>query len=143
MFGPFTRFCGKIWVGFCRNTGKRFFLRRFILKPAERAQVLLKNGTGNFQNSPPFERLASFYGVISRNFEHFQYFKFEIGFLENENFLKKTGVPFLIESTNIKNVSYPKKTAISEANVKTNRMVSTKQTYHKNGLLPVTTTLFF
>ena len=26
----------KIWVGFCLNTGKRFFFRGFILKPTER-----------------------------------------------------------------------------------------------------------
>ena len=34
-------------------------------------------------------------------------------------------------STKIKNASYPYKTAISEANVKTNRMACTKLTYHK------------
>ena len=31
---------------------------------------------------------------ISKNFEHFQYFKFEINFLENENFFHKTGEPW-------------------------------------------------
>ena len=46
-------------------------------------------------------------------------------------FFKKTGVSFLVESTKIENASFPYKTAISEANVKTNRMVSTKWTYHK------------
>ena len=44
---------------------------------------------------------------------------------------QKTGVPFLVESTKIENASFPDKRAISEANVKTNRMVSTKWTYHK------------
>ena len=44
-------------------------------------------------NSPPFERLA-FYVSISENFEHFQDFNFESDFLENENFVQKTGVPF-------------------------------------------------
>ena len=34
-------------------------------------------------------------------------------------------------STKIENTSFPFKTAISEANVKTNRMVSTKWTYQK------------
>ena len=38
---------------------------------------------------------------------------------------------FLLESTKIKNALFPYKTAISEANVKTNRMVSTRWTYHK------------
>ena len=36
-----------------------------------------------------------------------------------KNVFKKTGVPFLAEST--KHASFPYKTAISEANVKTNK----------------------
>ena len=70
------------------------FLRRFILKPTERAQVLLKNGTRDFQSSPPFERSAGFYVTISRNSERFQYFNFETDFLENENLFLKTGLLF-------------------------------------------------
>ena len=69
--------------------------------------------------------------AISGNFELFQYFNFETDFLENENFFQKTGVSFLVEITKIKSTSFPYKTTISEANVKTNRMVSTKWTYHK------------
>ena len=38
---------------------------------------------------------------------------------------------FLFESTKIDNITFPYKTALSEANVKTNRMGSTKLTYHK------------
>ena len=37
----------------------------------------------------------------------------------------------LVETTKIENVSFSYKTAISEANVKTKSMVSTKWTYHK------------
>ena len=70
------------------------FLRGFIFKPVERAQVLLKHGTRNFQNAPPFERSACFYVTISENFEHFQYFNFKTDFLENENFSQKTEVQF-------------------------------------------------
>ena len=72
-----------------------------------------------------------FYVATSGNFECFQYLNFKTDFLENENLFQKAGVPFLIESTNIESASFPYKTAISEANVKTNRMVSTKWTYHK------------
>ena len=45
----------------------------------------------------------------------------------------KTGLEyhFLVESTKIENTSFPYKTATSEANINTNRMVSTKWTYHK------------
>ena len=63
-------------------------------------------------------RSACFHVTISGNFECFQYFAFETNFPENEN-LK------------IENTSFPYKTAISEANVKINRMVSGKLIYHK------------
>ena len=49
-----------------------------------------------------------------------------------DTFFKKTEVPFfLFESTKIENVSSSYKTTVPEANVKTNRMWSTKWTYHK------------
>ena len=38
---------------------------------------------------------------------------------------------FLLENTKIENASFPYKTAMSEANIKTNRMESARQTYHK------------
>ena len=43
-----------------------------------------------------------------------------------KNIFKKLGHRFLAESTVIENALFPCKTAISEADVKTNRMVSTK-----------------
>ena len=39
---------------------------------------------------------------------------------------------FLVEATNIENTSFPFKTALSEPNIKTNRMATTKWTYHKD-----------
>ena len=71
---------------------KTLFLRDFIFKSTERASVLLKNGTRDFQNSHPFKRSACFYVTISEYFERFQYFNFETDFLENENFFQKTGL---------------------------------------------------
>ena len=38
---------------------------------------------------------------------------------------------FLVESTKIGNAIFPYKTALSEANVKANKMGSAKWTYHK------------
>ena len=38
---------------------------------------------------------------------------------------------FLVEATKIENTSFPFKTALSEANVKTNKMATTKWTYHE------------
>ena len=72
----------------------------------------------DFQNSPPFERSASFYG----NFESFEIFNFEINFPKDENLFQKTGVLFLFKNTKIENATFPYKTVPSEANVKTNRI---------------------
>ena len=69
--------------------------------------------------------------TISENFEYFQYFNFEIDFLEKENF-KKLEYRSLVERTKIEKASFSyKKTAISEANVLT-----------ENVVLPVTTFFF-
>ena len=38
---------------------------------------------------------------------------------------------FLVETSKIENTSFPFKTALSEANLRTNRMATTKWTYHK------------
>ena len=69
------------------------FLRGFFLKLTERAEVLPKNCTSDFQNNPRFERATCFYVTITRNFEFFQYFNFEKSFLENVNLFRRTGVP--------------------------------------------------
>ena len=78
--------------------------------------------------------------TITGNFERFQYFNFEINFLKNANFLKnflknkfskKLEYRFFVESTKIDNITFPYKIALTEANVKTNRMGSTELTYHK------------
>ena len=52
-------------------------------------------------------------------------------FWKTKALFKKLDYRFLVETTKIENVSFPYKTAMSEANVKTNRMGSTKWTYHK------------
>ena len=53
-------------------------------------------------------------------------------FWNTKTFFKKLEYRFLDESTKIGNATFPYKTTdISEANVKTNRMMSTKWTYHK------------
>ena len=49
-----------------------------------------------------------------------------------ETFIKKLEYIFLVETTKTENTSFLFKTALSEANVKTNRMATTKWTYHKD-----------
>ena len=51
-------------------------------------------------------------------------------FSENVNLFKKLEYRFLYESSKIENATFPYKTALSETNVKTNRMESTKWVYH-------------
>ena len=43
-----------------------------------------------------------------------------------KTFLKNLGYHFLVENTKIENASFPYKSVMSEANVKTNGMVGTK-----------------
>ena len=69
--------------------------------------------------------------TISKNSEHFRYFNFETAFLKNKNLFKKLDYCLLVESTKIENPSFPYITTILEADVKTNRMVTTKRTYQK------------
>ena len=52
-------------------------------------------------------------------------------FWKTKSFLKKLKCSFLVETTKIESTSFPFKTALSETNVKTNRMATTKWTYHK------------
>ena len=54
---------------------------------------------------------------------------------QNSPSFEKLEYHFLVGSTKIENASFPYKTAISEANVKTNRMVSIKWTYKKERIL--------
>ena len=51
--------------------------------------------------------------------------------MENENFFRKLEYRFLVERTKTENASFRYKTIISEANAKTNKMASTRWTYHK------------
>ena len=77
---------------------------RFHFKAnTEKAKILLKSGTRDFQNSPPFERSACIYVEISRNFKRFQCFNFETDFMENENLFEKTwSTPFYLEALRLK-----------------------------------------
>ena len=52
-------------------------------------------------------------------------------FWKTNTFFKKLEYSFLAQSTKIEKTIFPYKTALSEANVKTNRMGNTRWTYHK------------
>ena len=75
--------------------------------------------------------MACFYVKISENWNVFNTLTLKQIFWKAKSFFKKLEYHFLVETTKIGNTSFPSKTAPSEANVKTNRMATTKWTYHK------------
>ena len=52
-------------------------------------------------------------------------------FWKTKSFFKQLEYSYLVESTEIKNASFPYKSDVLETNVKTNRMVNAKWSYHK------------
>ena len=64
-------------------------------------------------------------------------------FWKTKTFFKKLEYRFLVETTKIENTSFPFKTALSEANAKTNRMATTKWTYHKEWRFANSYLIFF
>ena len=69
--------------------------------------------------------------TISESFKRFQHLTLKQIFWKMETFIKKLEYLFLVETTKTENTSFLFKTALSEANVKTNRMATTKWTDHK------------
>ena len=64
-------------------------------------------------------------------------------FWKTKTFFEKLEYRLLVENTKIENVLFSYKTTISEASVKTNRMLSTKWTYHKERRFAVNTLFFW
>ena len=57
-------------------------------------------------------------------------------FWKTKTFFIKLEYCFLVETTNIENTSFPFQAALSEAKIKTNKMATTKLTYHKEWSFP-------
>ena len=80
MIALFSNFAAKFGLVFVL-TLENAFSQRFHFKTNRKRIDFSKNGTRDFQNSPPFEKSACFYVTIGGNFERFQYFNFETDFL--------------------------------------------------------------
>ena len=75
---------------------------------------------------------------------HSENFTLKQIFWKRKLFLHKLKYHFLVESIKIENASFSYKSAISETNVKTNKMVTAKWTYHKErSFMPVTAFFFW
>ena len=114
------------------STQENVFSQRIHFKANRKSIGFLKSSIRYFQNSSLLERLACLHVKITANFDRFQYFNFTTDLPYNDFFFKKLEHYYLLESTKIEKASFPCKTAMSEANVKTNRMGSTKWSYHKD-----------
>ena len=78
---------------------------------------------------------------ITGNFERFQCSHFETSFLKTENLFWKTGVSF--SSTTIESTTFLYKADLSKANIKKNRMGSTKWVYRKERRFATNYLIFF
>ena len=121
MVAPFSKFTAKFGLVFILTLEKPFS-QRFHFQ-ANRKSIVSSKKRYYFQNSPPFER--------SNILNIFNTLTLKKIFQKTKTFLKKLEYRFLVERTEVEKASFPYKTAISEANVKTNRMVTTKWAYHR------------
>ena len=112
-------FAPSSWIGL-KST---YVWKKWFIKWAENERLLL-NGCSSLRFTKKFELV---FVLTEKNVQRF-HFK-----------TNKKSISFLVKSTEIKSVTFPYKTALSEINVKTNRMCSTKWTYQLSGVLPITT----
>ena len=130
-FQHFSKVYGEIWVGFCLNTEKQFFLEvSFSSQQKEHGffwkmvleifKIALRLWDRNVFKWQSLEVLNVFNTLTLKQI-----------FRKTQTLFKKMDYRFLVESTKIDNATFPYKTALTEANVKINRMGSTKWTYHK------------
>ena len=112
---------------FLSYTGKRFFFYRFHFKVTRKS---IASSTKFLRICKIALRLRDRHVFMWRSLEIFYISNFEQIFWKTQTLFKKLEHRFLVESAKIENATISYKTLLSEANVKTNRMGSTKWTYH-------------
>ena len=112
-------------------TFENLFLRVFILKSTERAKTPLKTALGIFKIALRLRDRYDFMWQSAKVLNVFNTLTLIQIFWKANTFFKKLVYRFLVETTKIENTSFPFKTDLSEANVKTNRITTTKLTYHR------------
>ena len=120
------------------------FLRDFILKPTERTQVLLNNGTSGFWNNPSFERSACFYVTFPENFERTQHFLIlEKIFWKTETPFKKLECCFYLKVLRLKTQHFHTKLLCQKPILRQIEWGVRNVSTTKNRNLPVTTWFFW
>ena len=143
MVAPFSKFYGKIWVSFCLNTGKGCFLEvSFSSQQKERHRFFYKTVLGIFKIALRLKDRHVFMWRLVKISNIFSALTLKQIFQKTKTFFKNLKYRYLVERTTIVNASFPYEAAISKANVKKNRMVTTKLTYHKGEVLPATISFF-
>ena len=131
MVAPFAKCYGKNFGWFLSWHWKTLCLRGFISKPRERAWIILKTVLGIFKIAL---RLRDWHVFMWRPLEILTVFItlfLKLIFWKKGRFFLKTWISFLVQSTKIECTIFSDKTALPEANVKTNRIGITKWTYYK------------
>ena len=123
----FQQVCGKTWVGFCFNTRKWIGVRDNRKSIGSSKKKVL----GIFKIALCLKDLHVFMWQLLEILTVFYTLTLKQIFWKIKSFFKKLEHTFLVERAKIENASFSYKTAISETNVWTNRIVSTKWTYHK------------
>ena len=110
------------------NWVKHSFSLWLSLKPNRKSTDSSKRRYSAFSKCPSVWEIDMFLLEI---FTIFNILTLHQIFWITKKFFKKLEYVFLVESIKIENATLPYKTALSEANIKTNRMESTKWSYHK------------
>ena len=106
------------------------FSKRLCFKANRKNRFFEKNVLGTFKIAFCL-RVGMFLSESQWKFGTFSILTLKQILWKTKTFFKKLKYCFLLETTKIENALFSYKSAISEANVKTNRMVGRKWTYHK------------
>ena len=131
LLSAFQQVYCKIWVGFCLNTSKRFLLEVSFWSQQKEHWFFLKTVLGIFKIALRLRGGHVFMWQSVEILNVFNTLALKQIFWKMQTLFKKPEYRFLVESTKIDNATFPYKTFLSEATVKTNRMGGRKWTYHK------------
>ena len=129
MVASFRNFHGKIWVGFCLNIGKHFFLS-FHFK-------------ANRNSMPSVWEIGMFLCDNQLKFQTFSILNFETNFLENKNLEKNWSTVFRLKPLRLKIHHFHSKVLCQKPILRQIEWRLQNGPFTKNGVLPVTSLFFW